>query len=108
MRSTSLTASAHAFLVLSCYFLTQAESRRQQILTEDLYAFPKYRVTYLNALPVHNQTAERWLKSGLQGGEHEFLEQPWEESDTMSQSTLKEIGGADDLEVRQFQSTIIN
>lgn len=47
---------------------------------EDPYAFPKYRVSFLNGLPVLNETAQTWLKDGLSGGELEFLEQPWRES----------------------------
>lgn len=46
-------------------------------LAEDLHAFPKYRVTFLNGLPVLNDTAQRWLSQGLRGGELEFLDQPW-------------------------------
>src|ERR1700733_13956554 len=37
-------------------------------LADDLYAFPKYRVTFLNGLPLLNETAERWLREGLLGG----------------------------------------
>ncbi|KAI0302092.1 hypothetical protein BC826DRAFT_904473 [Russula brevipes] len=50
-------------------------------LPEDLHAFPKYRVTFLNGLPLLNETAERWLREGLRGGEAEFLDHPtpWQE-----------------------------
>ena len=50
-------------------------------LPDDLYAFPKYRVTFLNGFPVLNETAERWLREGLRGGEAEFLDHPtpWRE-----------------------------
>ena len=50
-------------------------------LADDLYAFPKYRVTFLNGLPLLNETAERWLREGLRGGEAEFLDNPtpWRE-----------------------------
>ena len=50
-------------------------------LADDLYAFPKYRVTFLNGLPLLNETAERWLREGLRGGEAEFLDHPtpWRE-----------------------------
>jgi len=50
-------------------------------LPDDLYAFPKYRVTFLNGLPLLNETAERWLREGLRGGESEFLDHPtpWQE-----------------------------
>ena len=50
-------------------------------LPDDIYAFPKYRVTFLNGLPLLNETAERWIREGLRGGEAEFLDHPtpWEE-----------------------------
>lgn len=44
----------------------------------DLYAFPKYRIGFLNGMPILNDTAERWLAQGLRGGEREFLDQPWD------------------------------
>ncbi|KAG6903208.1 hypothetical protein C0995_002751 [Termitomyces sp. Mi166 len=46
-------------------------------LPDDAYAFPKYRVAFLNRLPLHPDTAQRWLADGLRGGELEFLDQPW-------------------------------
>ncbi|KAI0281457.1 hypothetical protein BGY98DRAFT_913452 [Russula aff. rugulosa BPL654] len=50
-------------------------------LADDIYAFPKYGVTFLNGLPLLNETAERWLREGLRGGEAEFLDHPtqWRE-----------------------------
>ncbi|KAI0306519.1 hypothetical protein B0F90DRAFT_1690540 [Multifurca ochricompacta] len=45
-------------------------------LPDDLYAFPKYRITFLNGLPLLNETAERWLREGLRGGEAEFFDHP--------------------------------
>lgn len=42
-------------------------------IPEDLYAFPKFRVSFLNDLPVTNTTAETWLRRGLVQSEHEFL-----------------------------------
>jgi protein OS-9 len=58
-----------------------AVARLFHSLPDDLYAFPKYRVTFLNGLPLLNETAERWLREGLRGGEAEFLDHPtpWEE-----------------------------
>lgn len=55
-------------------------------LAEDLYAFPKYRIGFLNGMPVLNETAERWLTEGLRGGENEFLDHPWD-VDVEKQST---------------------
>ena len=57
---------------------------------EDTYAFPKYRVSFLNGLPLLNHTAQKWLQHGLRGGELEFLGEPWKEDDQVS--PLKEIG----------------
>jgi len=42
---------------------------------EDLFAFPRYSVSFLNALPVDNDTAQSWLTYGLKGGLAEFLGQ---------------------------------
>ena len=61
-------------LPLFCSHLSLA--RLFQSLPDDLYAFPKYRVTFLNGLPLLNETAERWLREGLHGGEPEFLDHP--------------------------------
>lgn len=45
---------------------------RSSTLPEDLYAFPKYKIQFLNGHPVLNVTAQRWLSDGLVD-EHEFL-----------------------------------
>ncbi|GLB35036.1 putative glucosidase II beta subunit-like protein [Lyophyllum shimeji] len=63
-------------------------------LPEDTYAFPKFRVAFLNNLPVLNETAERWLTEGLRGGELEFLDQPWSGHSHTSTSP-KEIDSGD-------------
>ncbi|KAI0256759.1 hypothetical protein BJV78DRAFT_1150698 [Lactifluus subvellereus] len=65
-------------LFFNSYFVV---ARLFHSLPDDLYAFPKYRVTFLNGLPLLNETAERWLREGLRGGEAEFLDHPtpWEE-----------------------------
>ncbi|KAH7923498.1 hypothetical protein BV22DRAFT_1015312 [Leucogyrophana mollusca] len=65
---------------------------------EDLYAFPKHRVTFLNNLPVQNETAERWLHEGLRGGEQEFLDEPWQETSWYSHAVRKEIGSSESQE----------
>jgi protein OS-9 len=64
-------------------------------LPEDTHASPKYRVTYLNGLPVVSDTAERWLRQGLRGGEAEFLDQPWQEDPSQTPPHRKEIGSGD-------------
>jgi protein OS-9 len=43
---------------------------------EDLFAFPRYSVTFLNALPLDNHTAQAWLAHGISGGLDEFLGRP--------------------------------
>ncbi|KAF8334059.1 uncharacterized protein EI90DRAFT_3015120 [Cantharellus anzutake] len=42
-------------------------------IPEDLYAFPKFRVSFLNGFPLLNDTAQGWLAEGIPGGEDEFL-----------------------------------
>jgi protein OS-9 len=73
-------------------------------IPEDLYAFPKYRVRFLNQLPVSNTTAQRWLQEGLRGGENEFLEREWHDRDTRKGADRRTIGGPDagNVEVRRF------
>lgn len=85
-----------ALVPLSLSLLVSASLHRS-LLPEDPYAFPKYRVTYLNGHPVLNETAERWLHEGLKGGEAEFLDQAWEWGETGWHSgPLKSIDGSND------------
>jgi protein OS-9 len=70
---------------------TLVSARVSQSLPEDLHAFPKYRVSFLNGLPILNESAHKWLTEGLKGGEPEFLEQPWTEGSSQSPLFLKEI-----------------
>ncbi|KAL6305427.1 hypothetical protein BKA93DRAFT_779785 [Sparassis latifolia] len=65
------------------------------LVPEDPYAFPKFRVAFLNGLPVLNDTAERWLNDGLRGGEPEFLDQTWRDPQWQA-SQFKSIEGAED------------
>lgn len=75
-----------------------ATARLLHSLPEDTYAFPKYRVTFLNGLPVLKDTAEQWLQDGLRGGESEFLDQPWKEGSASTHTSLKGIGSGDSQE----------
>lgn len=77
---------------------TQAAARTQLALAEDLFAFPKFRVTFLNGLPLLNATAERWLRDGLKGGELEFLERPWQ----TAPGQFKEIAGTEASDVSRI------
>ncbi|KAG2349663.1 hypothetical protein BDR05DRAFT_994670 [Suillus weaverae] len=72
---------------------------------EDIYAFPKHRVTFLNDLPVQNETAQYWLNEGLRGGESEFLDDKWHESAWFSNAVYKEIGSSE-LELSNDASQI--
>ena len=87
------------FTILGLYSAHAAAGRiHASLIPEDPHAFPKYDVTFLNGLPVLNETAERWLHDGLQGGLLEFLEEPWV-SKNSPWSRFKEI---DPTEVFSF------
>lgn len=83
--------------VLLAAFHTILHARLLHSIPEDTHAFPKFRVSFLNSLPLINETAERWLKLGLQGGELEFLDRPWRDHSWPSQSTRKEIDSGQPL-----------
>lgn len=100
MRTRSVCRRA---LLLSCGFQVAA-ARLLHSLPEDTYAFPKYRVSFLNGLPVLKDTADRWLKEGLRGGESEFLDQPWKDGGAHSSSELKGIGNGDNQEPGQVST----
>ncbi|KAG5653967.1 hypothetical protein H0H81_008835 [Sphagnurus paluster] len=63
-------------------------------LPDDTHAFPKFRVTFLNRLPLLNDTAQRWLREGLRGGQLEFLDQPWSDR-PQPPSSVKQIDSGD-------------
>jgi protein OS-9 len=63
--------------LLALVLLFPLISARLLDLPADTYAYPKYRVSFLNSLPLRNETAQRWLQDGLPGGEPEFLDRPW-------------------------------
>lgn len=63
------------------------------LVPEDPHAFPKYRVSFLNGLPLLNETAQRWLENGLHGGELEFLDQPWQEDAQWRAPQVKTLEG---------------
>ncbi|KAG5646673.1 hypothetical protein DXG03_002663 [Asterophora parasitica] len=71
-----------------------AHASKLHSLPEDTYAFPKFRVAFLNRLPLLKETAQRWLREGLRGGDLEFLDQPW----SAHPQPLKEIDGGDALD----------
>ena len=61
----------HSLLLLALAW--PASARLLYSGPEDLHAFPKSRVAFLNHLPVSNHTAQHWLTHGLNGGEREFM-----------------------------------
>lgn len=83
-------------LVLAASYCTSA---RLHSLPEDPHAFPKFKVNFLNNLPVLNETAQKWLDQGIPGGELEFLNLPWENPTEQVPFSFKEIddGVSDDL-----------
>jgi hypothetical protein len=89
MRTTS--TSVALFLLFNVHL---SASRLLHLLPEDPYTLPKFRITYLNDLPLLTETAQRWLKDGLRGGQREFLEQSWDEGVTLP--SRKEITSGED------------
>ena len=84
-----LFISSMRFTILAYSSLVTISARLLHSLPEDIYAFPKYSVEFLNGIPVLNETAHKWLRLGLQGGELEFMDQPWQDS------SAKEIDSGD-------------
>lgn len=80
------------WLALCCWLTHVLAARLAQSVPEDPYAFPKYRTLFLNGLPVLNETAERWLRDGLKGGEAEFLEKHHDDHEWNASQPWKEIG----------------
>ncbi|KAG8748719.1 Protein OS-9 [Ceratobasidium sp. 414] len=70
-----MTCRSLATLAVVCSLSTAAA---YSSLPDDIYAYPKYSIGFLNGLPLANTTARHWLAHGLEGGEKEFLEQPWD------------------------------
>lgn len=87
------TQLALSFLPLSLAALVSARLHHS-LVPEDPFAFPKYRVTFLHGLPVLNATAQRWFQHGLNGGELEFLDQPWQEDHSRA-PPVQSIDGGD-------------
>ena len=88
-------------LILPTIALLAARSlaNTHHALAEDPFAFPKYRVTFLNSLPVLNETAQHWLTHGLAGGELEFLDQPWQSANEPIKTSPKRIESGDTSKV---------
>lgn len=80
---------------------------RSSTIPEDVYAFPKYKIQFLNGRPVLNVTAQRWLQDGLIS-EDEFLGS-YKNPSSSSHSTLsvKEIAGStqDELAAPEHSSS---
>ncbi|KIJ68993.1 hypothetical protein HYDPIDRAFT_23859 [Hydnomerulius pinastri MD-312] len=86
------TAKALALVVWPICF---SQARLLYSGPEDIYAFPKSRVTFLNNLPVSNETAQRWLRDGLRGGDREFLGDSWDEPTWYSQTASRGIDSSE-------------
>ena len=86
---------AASILLLSLSLLVSARLHHSRV-PEDPFAFPKYRVSFLNGLPVLNETAQRWLHEGLSGGDLEFLDQPWPETHSPV-NQFRSIEGTNDV-----------
>ncbi|KAJ1310433.1 hypothetical protein OPQ81_007166 [Rhizoctonia solani] len=62
------------------------QTKAYSSLPEDLYAYPKYSIGFLNGLPLPNVTAQHWLAHGLKGGEKRISRAtlgpklPWDKS----------------------------
>jgi len=99
-RSGPMPSSRHLLSALLALGSAHAVSARihASLIPEDPHAFPKYDVTFLHGLPVLNETAERWLHDGLQGGLLEFLEEPW----VSKNSPWSKLKGIDPTEVSCF------
>ncbi|KAG8854529.1 Protein OS-9 [Serendipita sp. 411] len=53
------------FTLLTLIFWTQdAQASFAGSIPQDLYAYPKYSVQFLNGQPILNATAQRWLQDG--------------------------------------------
>jgi len=68
IQTTMLPLTLTTLVLLRSYSFALKSSS----LPEDLHAFPKYKILFLNGLPVLNATAQRWLQAGLVD-EDEFL-----------------------------------
>ena len=95
-----MTSSLYLLAALTLYSAHIVSGRiHASLIPEDPHAFPKYDVTFLNGLPVLNETAERWLRDGLEGGGPlEFLEEPW----MSKNSAWGKFKGIDPTEVASF------
>lgn len=68
-------------------------------IPEDPYAFPKYRVSFLNGFALPNSTAQRWLADGLAGGEQEFLSKIPSASSAPARSIDSAVSVSDDVAI---------
>lgn len=59
-------------LLTLVFWAAESYALRSSTIPEDVYAFPKYKIQFLNGRPVLNVTAQRWLHDGLTS-EEEFL-----------------------------------
>jgi protein OS-9 len=78
-------------LLTLVFCAAESYALRSSTIPEDVYAFPKYKIHFLNGRPLLNLTAQRWLHDGLTSQE-EFLGVP--KSPPSSPLSLKEIASS--------------
>ncbi|PVG02797.1 hypothetical protein CPB86DRAFT_725142, partial [Serendipita vermifera] len=83
-----------ALLLLA--FSQSSRAARSSSIPEDIYAYPKFKIQFLNSRPLLNFTAQQWLQHGL-NDENEFLGLP--KSSSSPTNLYKKIasGPADEL-----------
>jgi protein OS-9 len=79
---------ALATLILSIVHSSGAS--RSSSIPEDIHAFPKFKIQFLNSRPLLNYTAQHWLQHGLVD-ENEFLGLP--KASSSSTNRYKKIAG---------------
>lgn len=84
-----------AVLLLAAAAAAGAAARGYSQQPEDIHAWPKYGVSFLNGLPLLNHTAQRWLQDGLRGGENEFLGLQWTTDPQPAPQSPKAIDAGD-------------
>ncbi|KAG8906265.1 Protein OS-9 [Tulasnella sp. 403] len=60
-------------LAILALLIEHSSAKLLQHSPEDTYAFPKYRVNFLNNHPVASDIAQVWLSDGLKDGVREFM-----------------------------------
>lgn len=88
-------------LLLSLLFVRQSLANGPQYssIPEDLFAFPKFRVVFLNKQLIANETAQKWLSEGLPGGEDQFMDRDWQNIQRSARSEPRTIDGNEEVRI---------